>query len=389
MSEPPAGWSSPSGEPEPPSGAAPAPGAPGYAAPQPGYGPPPGYAAPPGYGPPPGYGAPPPYGAPPGIPPQYAGPPGAWYGGPPPTPQPGVVPLRPLTVGELLDGAVKVIRRYPKPTLGLSAAVALVTTLLNLVAILFMDFSGDVEAITDDTGDDVTFNSMNLASIPGLLVSLPAGVFLTGALVAVVGRAVLGQEAALGEVWQQLKPRLWALLGLTLLTGLLVGAPALLVALVALLVWAAGGGGTGAGVTALFLVLPALAAMAYLWVRLSLAPAVLVLERSGVRTALRRSGELVRGSWWRLFGLLLLAQVVASLVAQVLVMPVGIVGAFTALDQPTDQGLAVFTAVLQVASGLADMLVTPFVAGVGALLYIDRRMRAEALDLTLQAAARA
>lgn len=383
MTEPPAGWSSPSGEPEPPSGAAPEAGAPGYGTPPPGYGTPPGYGAPPGYGPPPGYGTPP------GYPPQYAGPPGAWYGGPPPAPQPGVVPLRPLTVGELLDGAVKVIRRYPKPTLGLSAAVALVTTLINLVAILFMDFSGDVEAMTSDTGGDATFNSLNAASLPGLVVSLPAGVFLTGALVAVVGRAVLGQEATLGEVWQQLRARLWALLGLTLLTGLLVGAPLLLVGLAALLAWGAGGGGAAVGLTVVLLGIPAMAATAYLWVRLSLAPAVLVLERSGVRPALRRSGDLVRGSWWRLFGLLLLAQVVASVVAQVLVLPVTLVGAFTLLSDPTDQSLAVFAAVLQVVSGLADMLVTPFVAGVGALLYVDRRMRAEALDLTLQAAARA
>jgi hypothetical protein len=36
---------------------------------------------------------------------------------------------------------------------------------------------------------------------------------------------------------------------------------------------------------------------------------------------------------------------------------------------------------------ISGTLVRPFSAGVIALLYIDRRMRAEALDLTLQQAA--
>ena len=35
-------------------------------------------------------------------------------------PKPGIVPLRPLGVGEILDGAFTSMRRYPKATLGLS-----------------------------------------------------------------------------------------------------------------------------------------------------------------------------------------------------------------------------------------------------------------------------
>ena len=39
-------------------------------------------------------------------------------------PKPGIIPLRPLSVGEILDGTFTTIRRHPKATLGLSAAVA-------------------------------------------------------------------------------------------------------------------------------------------------------------------------------------------------------------------------------------------------------------------------
>jgi hypothetical protein len=359
MTEPPAGWSSPSGEPAP------------------SYGPPPGADTPvvQGYGP------------------TYAGPPGGWYGGPPPTPAPGVVPLRPLTVGELLDGAVKVIRRYPRPTIGLSAVVALVTTLLNVVSVLFMDFSDEVATLQEGASStEVGFGSGvsggELSGVAGGIVSIPAGIFLTGVLIAVVGRAVLGQEATIGEVWQQVRPRIWALIGLALLTSLIAAAPLLVVGILLALAIAAGAGG-GVIVLAVLLLLGALGFSAYLYVRLSLAPAALVLEKAGIRTSLRRSGELVKGAWWRVFGLLLLTAIIELLVTSVLVMPLTLLGSAILLASPTGGEVALFVMLSQVASGLAACLVSPFTAGVRALLYVDRRMRAEALDLTLQAAARA
>src|SRR3954469_4058172 len=75
----------------------------------------------------------------------------------PPEPKPGVVPLRPLGLGELLDGAVALIRRYPRPVLGLSAALAIVSTALNVTLALtvfkpLIDF------------DISTFDSGNTAS---------------------------------------------------------------------------------------------------------------------------------------------------------------------------------------------------------------------------------
>ena len=42
-----------------------------------------------------------------------------------------------------------------------------------------------------------------------------------------------------------------------------------------------------------------------------------------------------------------------------------------------------------IGTGIASLVVAPFSAGVTALLYVDRRMRAEGLDVALQAAAAA
>ena len=46
-----------------------------------------------------------------------------------------------------------------------------------------------------------------------------------------------------------------------------------------------------------------------------------MLEKVGIREALRRSGVLVRGSFWRIFGILLLAAVIAQVIGSVLQVP--------------------------------------------------------------------
>jgi hypothetical protein len=51
---------------------------------------------------------------------------------PPAAAKPGVIPLRPLGLGEILDGAISYIRANPIATLGLSAAVITATQLIDV-----------------------------------------------------------------------------------------------------------------------------------------------------------------------------------------------------------------------------------------------------------------
>ena len=110
-----------------------------------------------------------------------------------------------------------------------------------------------------------------------------------------------------------------------------------------------------------------------------------MLEKQTVRASLGRSRSLVRGAFWRVFGVLLLALAISYAVATVIQIPFALLGydPFAGLS-----GTYEFTrtdAVLgAVASALAGTLVVPFTGGVRALIYLDRRMRAEALDLDLR-----
>ena len=315
---------------------------------------------------------------------------GGWGPPPPQEVKPGVVPLRPLGLGELLDGAVTLVRRYPRPTLGLSAAIALITTLLNVPVLLSLYDS----PLLDPTSSIGTGGTADLdAELGGLfaglgltsLLSFLSGVVLAGIIAAVVGKGVLGEPMTLRQAWAAVRPLLLRLLALAVVVLVVVwGTFLLAVAASVALGAAAGGPGIAFGV---LLSLAAAVLAVHLYVRLALAPSAMVLERSSVVRSLRRSATLVKGDWWRVFGILLLVLVITSFISQVLQTPFA-VQSFTAglSGEPVEYGTT--DVVLQsVGSALALTVVMPFSAAVSALLYVDRRMRAEGLDVSLAAAA--
>ena len=122
-------------------------------------------------------GPPGPAGSPPGI---ATSPPGGWGGPPaspagarwgwvpPPVVKPGVIPLRPLGVGEILDGAITTIRRNPAPMLGLSAIVAVITQLsaVALDSLMFQDVAGPW--LSSPSSPDEALDAFLRASSPAL-----------------------------------------------------------------------------------------------------------------------------------------------------------------------------------------------------------------------------
>ncbi|HLZ38420.1 MAG TPA: hypothetical protein VKP64_11855, partial [Mycobacteriales bacterium] len=89
--------------------------------------------------------------------------------------KPGVVPLRPLAVGEILDGAFTMIRREPRLTLGLAAGVVVVELVVTaLVGALL----GDVGAAfgVRDLDALAAGGFTAVGTLPGLVSTLVAAV---------------------------------------------------------------------------------------------------------------------------------------------------------------------------------------------------------------------
>ncbi len=332
--------------------------------------------------PPPGAGAPPPPDPPRGAPP---GRPGAPWG--PPVARPGVVPLRPLTLGDLLGGAIQTIQRNPRATIGLALLVSALFMLLPVLASVLVGVTG--ASSFDLLGSEDPTSGSGGAAYYGLLLastvfSSLASVVIAGLIVRVVGAAVVGRPMRAGEAWRRTRGRLPALVGLTLLAGLAsVLALALPVGL-GVLAWAATGSvplGVALGVV---LLLAAVAATVWVWTRfVLLAAPALVLEELGVVAALRRSGALSRGQFWRLLGIALLAGLIAGVVGQVVAIPFSVVGAVLALVLPPAWALPGLLLAANVGSVLTGALVGPFTAAVTGLQYVDQRFRKEGLDITL------
>lgn len=361
-------------------------GQPGYPPPGAGGPPPPGPAAAPGAS----YGAPPPGGALPHGQPPYGHPghgpgrPGPWR---PPVAQPGVVPLRQLTLGDVFGGSLQTIRRNPRTTIALSLVVSAVFMALPLLASVLWGLL-DLGSMTMESflaGSGAAGGSFfSVASNIGVLFNVLASIVITGLMTRVVASAVVGRPMRAGEAWSRTRGRLGGLLLLLVVSVLvavvLVGVPA---GLGALLGYALGGG-LGAWLVLTLGVLVGVVLLAWVWTRwLLLATPALVLDGLGVGAALRRAGALSRGQGWRLFGTALLAQLAAGVAAQVVAVPLAVVGAVSLFVVDSSWGPATFLLATNLSTLLTTAIVGPFVAGVTTLQYVDQRFRKEGLDLAL------
>jgi hypothetical protein len=162
-----------------------------------------------------------------------------------------------------------------------------------------------------------------------------------------------------------------------------------------------------AGAVAVVMVLVGGVLVLVFGIRLVLAGTVVLLEgrhapdiglyvpaRVGIWGALRRSWRLVKGKFWRVFGILLFGGVVVDIVSYAL--QYGVTALFVTLGRWTNSndsdGAAVVTVVLAAAVGLAAVLAViaslAFMSAVQALIYLDLRVRREGLDLWMRPALR-
>ena len=192
-----------------------------------------------------------------------------------------------------------------------------------------------------------------LVALTSLLQIVATGV-LVGLLSVVVGEAILGKEMSLGAAWAKIRPRLWSLVGLSLLLTVLIWlglALCLLPGVVATTFWC-------------------------------MAPAIVVLERGSVLGSLGRAGTLVSGAFWRTLGVVVLLAVIYFVLNAALSAPFSVLAA---LLSPPDAvfgsggQIVVQQALVSIGRVAAGTVGYPFVAATITLLYVDQRMRREGL----------
>jgi hypothetical protein len=258
-------------------------------------------------------------------------------------PAPSDVPLRPMTLGELLDAAMSLLRQRALPLLGLAASLAVAEQALlaplRAAAGLRAPFYGPA----DGFGDWWLVTSVGFATEAAVIT------VLGGYAAAAAGPALLGLPVTHRALWRRVRP------GATLTAAVLVGAAA------------------GAGA--------ALGFVPWLFVQalLGLTAPALVLDRvRGPFTALGRSAALsvrsgMRAGWIRLAGYLTWLSVRFA------------VGAgWTAVASPlTGERPGWQPWVVAVAWLLADVLAYSALACLDAVLHVETRIRTEGLDIAV------
>lgn len=316
--------------------------------------------------------------------------------------KPGIIPLRPLSIGDIYQGAFAAIKTNARTMFGFTAAllgVVLVISIATNYAIINLVLPN---YLSPNSPYAAAFTSLSgsFSQLGGSLLQVLATVLLSGLIVVAVSRSVLGRVASSKEVWERTKSKFLPLIGLNIITSIISGLM-MIIGIAVFFVLLASVASTAKTETELFqglgitlvglLILMVISALvsSYLSIKFSVASPAMVLENLGVFAAIGRSWSLTRGNFWRLFGINILTAIITSMVAGIFGGIAGALGAIFVVvgsSSPEDVITSLNTTYIltMVMSTIAQLLILPFTSSVNALLYIDLRMRKEGLDVELR-----
>lgn len=315
--------------------------------------------------------------------------------------QPGIIPLRPLTVGELFNGAFQAVRVNPQTMFGFAFAIMAV---VGLVQAFFASSSTSslTRALSSGDSDDLVYSlGSSMGSFVTSGLTLLATAFLSGMLALTVWDAVLGRKSSPADAWHRFSPRFVPVLLATLLIGIIEFVVIVVVLLVFMIPfflvvvnaasarsYDSASASIGGAFSIIFLMIVALIVIAcFLTVKFAFTSSAVVLEGLGPVDAMKRSWSLSKGSFWRILGRILLIGIVTGLITSVLG---GIVGAILGVGAAAADSVGMLVAFSAFLGALLSAVVIPVQSSFYTLMYLDERMRKENLaPMIAQEASRA
>jgi hypothetical protein len=315
-------------------------------------------------------------------------------------------PLRPWLPADLLDNAARTISDNRTIMLGLPvlAAIALVAIQAALTEVAVPGGLGGFFG-SDDPFQQAGAALLLTYGVQLVLFSVVSSM-LAGIIALAAVRSQLGRRVGPGELLRLVRPALPALAAVGLVQSLSF---VLLIGGWGLAVFGIGASADAAissdaaGAVAVAMMLVGGLLVVIFGIRLVLAGTVVLMEgrhapdlglhipaRVGVWGSLRRSWRLVRGKFWRVFGILLFGGLVVNIVSYALQFGISAlvltVGSW--VDSSEGTGATAAAIALGAAAGIATVLTLvaslAFMSAVQALIYLDLRVRREGLDLWMR-----
>ncbi|HLZ45920.1 MAG TPA: hypothetical protein VKQ05_09625 [Gemmatimonadales bacterium] len=266
--------------------------------------------------------------------------------------------LRPMGLGEVLDGALTIFRRH----FLLFVKIGAVALWLPVALVIYINLSGGRP------------QHVGLALVASI-VQYFAGLFLTASAIRVISDSYLGHEPQLGDAISLGASKIWPLFVVGLGKGIILGLIAMGIGVVAAIMiplMITGGAGGVAVLAAIIAVVGGSWLLAFVACGYAVTTPIVVLENlSSSSDALGRSWSLTRDFKLKIFGIFF----VTGLMVYLPVLMLGAIGEFLALRTPgVGQGF-------EVVAGALPIVLTPLLSCVLTLVYYDLRVRREGFDL--------
>lgn len=268
--------------------------------------------------------------------------------------------LQPMSFVDILDGLFMLYRQHFRLFFGIVAVYIVIGLGSDLISVSVVTGAAPVTGIVI-----AVFVGVGSFIVSFLVV---AGLAYASALV-YLDRDITAQDA-LQQAWR----RFFSLLGSAILWGLVV-----------------------IGLSATIIGIPF---AIYFSVRWGLYTLPVLFEETTARNALRRSTELVRGTWWRVFGIMLAVSVIAFMISFILEVSFGFILTLIGVAEiesdtswdmirrlfiplPNEVGWFPYAIRRFVSVTIAGLAMPIGIIG-SALLYFDLRIRKEAFDIEMQ-----
>jgi hypothetical protein len=313
-----------------------------------------------------------------------------------------------MSIGDLLDAAFRLYRRHFLTFIGIASLLQVPFLILQALLRLAIGntLSGRLTELLENPTAAEGISPLDLlplgqlalyyvlffglAIIQGLVIQN----LISGALANAISRSYLGQPISILGAYRFGAGRLGSLIVASLLLGLLalvlagvvIGVPTLF------LIGAAAGAqmdSMAGGILLVFVlfglvILFALLAVV-LFTRFVLTTQAIVLEGKEALDGLRRSWQLVSGSFWRVLGVVLLMGLIVLVISLIFAIPTSILDAVLEIRQASPSALISTQVLSNLLVEIGTIFVMPLALAVYTLLYYDLRVRKEGYDLQLMA----
>ncbi len=272
--------------------------------------------------------------------------------------------LQPMGFTDILDTIFSLYRNYFRLIFGICIVYFVFMLGLNL-------FLGISTFYFSNSGlRGIAIGIPIIASWITILISL----FSIGALLFAGAQSYLGNQIAAGTAFRQIARRFWSYLGSNILYILIVGL--------------------------LTITIIGIPFAIYFAVRWGFYAQAVLIEQTSATNALRRSSELVKGTWWRVFGILfaifLLAFMIQTILQFSLLFGFGLTQVIGGEEGLLKMFQRLFVPELTTWEGLVNYIIQSFINYVvtslmlpvgiigSTLLYFDQRIRKEGFDIEMR-----